>query len=253
MSSLFVSCVVFAVIMMGIFAGILLRKILPQHHLSDESKDVVRLGTGLVATIGALVLGLLIASAKSSYDTQSGHIKQITANVILLDRLLAKYGPEARHIREEMRQSLNPLVTQIWGEQNSSASSATSFEANSMGESTIFDIQALSPGNDIQKALKSWAGEVSADLAKTRLLLFAQKDNPVPAPFLAVIVFWLIIIFLSFSLFARINATVFAFLGVVALSAAGALFLILELSHPFSGLIQVPSAPLLKALAPLGP
>ena len=94
---------------------------------------------------------------------------------------------------------------------------------------------------------------VCADLAKTRLLLFAQKGNPVPAPFLAVLVFWLVIIFLSFSLFAQINGTVFAFLAVVALSAAGALFLILELSHPFSGLIQVPSAPLVKALAPLGP
>ena len=107
------SCFIFAVILTSIFAGMLLRKILPKHHLSDESKDVVRLGAGLVATLGALVLGLLIASAKSSYDTQSGHIKQITANVILLDRLLAKYGPEARRIREDLRQSLNPLVARI--------------------------------------------------------------------------------------------------------------------------------------------
>ena len=86
----------------------LLRKILPKHHLSDKSKDVVRLGTGLVATLGALVLGLLIASAKSSYDTQSGHIKQITANVILLDRLLARVGPEARRIREDLRRKPKP-------------------------------------------------------------------------------------------------------------------------------------------------
>ena len=100
MGSLLMSCVVFAVIMTGIFAGMLLRQVLPEHHLSEESRDyVVRLGTGLVATIGALVLSLLIASAKSSYDTQSGYIKQITANVILLDRLLAQYGPEARRIR----------------------------------------------------------------------------------------------------------------------------------------------------------
>ena len=252
MGSLAGSCVVFALITIGIFVGIFLRKILPQHHLSDKSKEVVRLGTGLVATIGALVLGLLIASAKSSYDTQGGHIKQMTANVILLDRLLAKYGREARRLREEMRLGINPIVTQIWGEQSSSAS-APSFEANAIGEGTIFDIHALSPANDTQKALKSWAVEVSADLAKTRLLIFAQKENPVPTPFLAVLVFWLMIIFISFSLFARINTTVFTFLVVVALSAAGALFLILELSHPFSGLIQVPSAPLLKALAPLGP
>jgi len=249
--SLFVSCFIFAVIITSIFAGMLLRKILPEHHLSDESKDVVRLGAGLVATLGALVLGLLIASAKSSYDTQSGQIKQITANVILLDRLLAKYGPEARRIREDLRQGINPIVARIWGEQSSNASGAP-FEASGL-ESIILDIQALSPANDIQKSLKSWAVAVSADLAKTRLLLFAQKDNSVPAPFLAVLVFWMVIIFLSFSLFAHINGTVFAFLAVVALSAAGALFLILELSHPFSGLIQVPSAPLIKALAPLDP
>ena len=160
MGSLFVSCFIFAVILTSIFAGMLLRKVLPEHHLSDESKDVVRLGTGLVATLGALVLGLLIASAKSSYDTQSGQIKQITANVILLDRLLAKYGPEARRIREDLRQGINPVVARIWGEQSSNASAAP-FEASTIVESTILDIQALSPANDIQKALKSWAVAVA--------------------------------------------------------------------------------------------
>lgn len=252
MGSLLMSCVVFAVIMTGIFAGMLLRQVLPEHHLSEESRDVVRLGIALVATIGALVLSLLIASAKSSYDTQSGYIKQMTANVILLDRLLDQYGSEARHIREEMRQGLNLTVARIWDEQSSHAP-ARPYEANVMVESTILDIQALSPRNDVQKALKSWAAQASADLAKTRLLLFTQKDNPIPAPFLAVLVFWMTLIFLSFSLFARLNATVFTFLVAVALSAAGALFLILELSHPFSGLIQISSALLLKALAPLGP
>jgi hypothetical protein len=250
--SLLVLCVVFAVNMTGIFAGMLLRQVLPEHHLSEESRDVVRLGIALVATIGALVLSLLIASAKSSYDTQSGYIKQITANVILLDRLLAQYGSEARHIREEMRQGVNLTVARIWDEQ-SSHESAPPYEANAIAESTILDIQALSPGNDVQKALKSWAAQAGADLAKTRLLLFTQKDNPIPTPFLAVLVFWMTLIFLSFSLFARLNATVFAFLVAVALSAAGALFLILELSHPFSGLIQLSSAPLLRVLAPLGP
>lgn len=177
--SLSVSSLVFVVILTSILAGTLLRKILPEHHLSNDSKDIVRLGTGLVATLGALVLGLLIASAKSSYDTQSGHIKQITADIVLLDRLLAKYGPEARHIREKLRQGVNPIVARIWGEQSLNASAAP-FEASAIGESIILDIQALAPANDIQKSLKSWAAEVSADLAKTRLLLFAQKRQSRP-------------------------------------------------------------------------
>jgi hypothetical protein len=225
---------------------------LPEHHLSEDSKDVVRLGTGLIATISALVLGLLIASAKSSYDTQNGQIRQITADVILLDRLLSNYGPEARSLREDLRATVGRIAAQIWNEKASNSASAMPFEADPMGEMTIFRIQALSPVNDIQRALKPWAADVISDLAKTRLLLFTQKDNPISAPFLAVLVFWLFIIFLSFSLFAQPNATVIVSLLISALSAAGAIFLILELSQPFYGLMQIPSAPLLNALSPLG-
>jgi hypothetical protein len=132
--------------MTGIFAGMLLRKILPEHHLSDDSKDVVRLGTGSVAKRGTLVLGLLIASAKSSTC--------LTA--------FAKYGPEARRIREHLRQGVNPMVARIWGEQSLNASAAPF--ASAIGESTILDIQALTPAKDIQKALKSWEADLGAEM-----------------------------------------------------------------------------------------
>src|ERR1700686_5916145 len=103
MSPAVLSCVIFAWILGGIALGALLRTTLPQHHLSKESQDIVRLGAGLIATIAALVLGLLIAAAKGSFDTQSGHVKQITADVILLDALLEQYGPEALPIRVALR------------------------------------------------------------------------------------------------------------------------------------------------------
>ena len=126
------------------------------------------------------------------------------------------------------------------------------YARDAKAESVYVAIQALSPKNDLQRSLQSRAAQVSTDLAQTRLLLFVESDSAIPAPFIAILAFWLIIIFASFSLFAALNVTVFAFLSLFALSASCAIFLILELSQPFTGLLMIPSAPLRNALAPLG-
>lgn len=209
----------------------------------------MKLGAGLIATIAALVLGLLIAAAKSSFDTQNTQIKQITANIILLDNLLAQYGPETRPIREQMRSTIGPFADRLWREKEASATGR--FEANAAGEKVYLEIQALSPQNDLQRSLQARAAQISTDLAQTRILLFVESDNLIPAPFLAILVFWLVIIFASFSLFSELNVTVFIFLSLFALSASCAIFLILELSQPFSGLMMISSAPLRNALGPL--
>ena len=250
MSSWVLALVVFAVILGGSFGGMLLR--LPD-QLAEDSKDLVRLGTGVIGTISALVLGLLIASAKTSYDTQRSQVRELTANIILLDRVLAEYGPEANAARDALRRGITPLVDQIWREGSSGVTATTPFEPTATIEEAFHKVRELSPQNDNQRALQSRAIQVFADLAHTRLLLFAQTDNPIPKPFLVVLVFWLTIIFASFSLFTRPNATVVAALFVFALSTSGAIFLILELGQPFSGLMRISSAPLRNALAPLGP
>ena len=250
MSPAVLSCVIFALTLGGIVLGALLRTTLPQHHLSKDSQDVVRLGVGLIATIAALVLGLLIAAAKGSFDTQSGQVKQITADMILLDLLLEKYGPEALPIRVEMRSVIGPLADRLWHEKLADA--AGPIAKDTKAEDVYVAIQALSPSNDLQRSLQSRAAQISTDLAQIRLLLFAESDNAIPAPFIAILAFWLIIIFASFSLFAALNVTVFSFLALFALSASGAIFLILELSQPFTGLLMIPSAPLRNALGPIG-
>jgi hypothetical protein len=250
MSPAVLSCLIFALTLGGIALGALLRTTLPQHHLSKESQDVVRLGAGLVATIAALVLGLLIAAAKGSFDTQSGQVKQITADVILLDALLDQYGPEALPIRVALRGAVGPLADRLWHEKP--ATRAAPFTMNATGESVYIAIQALSPHNDLQRSLQARAAQISTDLAQIRLLLFVESDGAIPAPFIAILAFWLIIIFASFSLFAALNVTVFSFLALFALSASGAIFLILELSQPFTGLLMIPSTQLRNALAPLG-
>jgi hypothetical protein len=247
LSPLALSCVIFLLVLGGIFVGTAFRRTLPEHHLSKETQDVVRLGAGLTATIAALVLGLLIGGAKSSFDTRSSQVKQLTANVILLDNLLAQYGPEATAVRKLLRNAINPIADRLWHEKATSGPFATSSE----GEKLYLAIQALSPQNDIQRSLQSRAVQVANDLAQTRLLLFVETDNQMPIPFLAILVFWLFIIFLSFSLFSDLNATALAFLCIFGLSASCAIYLILELNEPFNGLMRISDVPLRNALAPL--
>jgi hypothetical protein len=247
-----ISYVAFTIIFGGAVLGMALRFVLPEPHLSADTRDVVRLSTGVIATLSALVLGLLIASAQASFQTQSNQIKQITANVILLDNILARSGPEAQQVRILLRSGVKTLVERIWREQDSAATKVVPFEASSQSDLFFDKLLELAPQNEAQRQMQTRAVQIGLDLAQTRVL-FAQSSSAIPTPFVAVLVFWLTMIFVSFGLFARPNLTIVAALFVCALSASSAIFLILELGHPFSGLMAISSAPLSNALAPLGP
>lgn len=253
MSPLVISLIVLACIFAGALVGMFLRASLPESHLGTDSKDVMRLGIGLIGTLSALVVGLMIASAKSSYDTQSGHISRMSADITLLDRLLAEYGPETSEARDLLRRSVGPLIDRIWDEGGSRSSMTAPFAASGMAQAALQKIQELSPTSEAQRSLQSRAIAIGTDLAQTRFLLSARGSNPIPTPFIVILVFWLAMIFASFSLFAPPNATIAVFLFVLAMSASGAIFLILDLSQPFSGVMTISSAPLRNALAPLGP
>jgi hypothetical protein len=234
----------------GALLGMALRLVLPKHHLSNDSKDVIKLGMGLTATMSALVLALLIASAKSSYDAQKNELTQLSANVILLDRMLAHYGPETRTARDLLHGYAALMVDQLWP--TNSSNYAQSEPTSALGQSFYDSVEELSPQNEPQRSLKGQLEKMSIDLAQTRWLLFEQGGSSIPMPFLVLLVFWVTIIFLSFGLFAPPNATVIATLFLCALSVSGAIFLILELDRPFGGVIQIPSAPLRNAVAHLG-
>lgn len=249
MSSMTISGIVFGVVLGGAFVGMALRALLPEHHLSQDSKDVVKVGMGLIATISAMVLGLLVASAKSSFDAQRNGLTQLSANLILLDRILAHYGSESKEVREALRQNVATMIDQMWPEDRDHAGRV---EPTAASESIYERIQDLSPHNDSQRALQTAAVKTGMEVAQARWLLFAQKSSAIPLPFLVILVFWLAILFTSFSMFSRPNATVVAALLLCALSVAGAIFLILELDRPFGGLIQLSSDPLRRALEQLG-
>jgi len=250
MSAIAIGGVVFACVFGGALLGMALRGLLPDRHLSADSKDVVRLGMGLLATMAALVLSLLIASAKGSYDTQRNEVTQLAANVALLDRVLAHYGPESKDSRDLLRRYVSYVLQQMW---TTTGSPSTEVNLAGAGAEALYEsVQALSPKNDAQRALRADARQIVIDLGRTRSLLVAQSGSTIPLPFLVILTFWITVLFASFGLFAPRNATVVATLLVCALSVSAAIYLILELDQPFQGFIHVSSAPLRAALAHLG-
>jgi len=250
MSPLATSLVVFACVFGGALAGMGLRFGLPDHHRSSESRDVVKLGMGLVATMSALLLSLLVASAKSSYDEQKSELTQMTAKLIFLDRALALYGPETKEIREQMRGAASHAIGAIWP---TVPSARERMPPLAPGADIIYErIQGLAPKSDFQRALQAQAVNAAIEIGQTRGLMAQQRGTSVSTALLIVVVFWLTIIFMSFGLFAPPNATVTATLFVCALSVSCAIFLILEMDRPFEGLLQISSAPLRDAIAHLG-
>jgi hypothetical protein len=250
MSPVTVSLIVLACVFGGALVGTLLHGILPQHHLNPESKDIVKLGMGLVGTMAALVLGLLIATAKGAYDAQSAELIQISANIAAVDRMLANYGPETKEVRDVLRDAAARILDQMWAEPSTSASGTTPVSA--AGEILYNEIQGLAPKNDIQRSLQAQALAVVMDTGRTRWLMYAQSTASVSMPLLVVLVLWLVVIFISFGLLAPFNATVVSSLFISAAAVSAAIFLILEMYTPFTGLIQISSAPVHAALGQLG-
>jgi len=236
----------------GALLGLWLRTLLPEHHLRDESKDAVKVGAGIIATMAALVLGLLISSAKSSFDATGVLVTQGSAKIVLLDRVLAQYGPETKEAREQLRSFVTAGIEMIWPEEKSELSGLTAFERAKGIEFLQEKLRELTPRNDTQRLLLSQAQQISGDLLYFRWLSIEQAQSELPMPFFVVLLFWLTMLYVSFGLFAPRNATVITALFLGAVSVSAAIFLILEMNRPLAGMIKVSSGPLRKALEHLG-
>lgn len=250
MNSVAASLFVFGCAFGGAVLGMFLRRVLPENHVSDESKDVIRICMGLVASTVALVLGLLVYSAKGFYDTQTSEVTQLAANVLLLDRVLARYGPESADARSELRNAINHQTELLWPEQGSRSANLQAIRPT--GEVVVDKIQQLSPKDDRQRTLQSQSLNLALQLGQTRFLMYTQRSVPVPKPLLFIVVFWLIALFISFGLFAPVNYTVVVSLLTAAAAASGAIFLMIEMYYPYGGLIQVSPAPLRAVMEQIG-
>jgi hypothetical protein len=224
---LVLAAIVFVCVFGGALFGMLLRTRLPQHHLSPESKDLVRLGVGLIGTMSALVLGLLVASAKGSYDTQRTELIQMSAKIVVLDRVLAHYGPDAKETRELLRRFVVSTLDRMWPNERSGSAQLAPFSGE--GEAVYEGLQALAPQNDAHRSLQAQAISITMDVGQMRALMFQQTDSSISVPLLVVVVCWLAIIFASFGLFANPNGLAIGVLLISALSVSAAIFLILEL------------------------
>jgi hypothetical protein len=223
-----------------------LGRLLPEEQLSAESKDAVKLAMGLVATMTAVLLGLLITSAKGTYDTAESEVMQMAAKVALLDRVLKLYGPEATDARHALRDAIAEGVRRTWP---AKPSSRVRLDPNEqMGDAVYVSVHGLSPHDETQRALKAQATTLMVQLGELRSLIQAQAVPSVSKPLLIALVSWLVVIFFGFSLVVPANATSTLALVAGAFSVACAMFLILELDHPFAGVLRIPSDPMTNTL-----
>jgi hypothetical protein len=236
----------------GTLVGLGLRRLVPDHHLKEDSKDAVKVGAGMISMMAALVLGLLVSSAKNKFDSASSAITEGGTKVILLDRVLASYGPETREVRETLRQGLVDSIELLWPEEGATGSGLSVFERRSAMEKLLGRIRILEPHTPAQRVAQEEAQKLCQDLLFIRWLQIEQAQTPLPLAFLVILLFWLTMLYMSFGLFAPRNATVLSMMFIGALSLATAMFLIVEMNHPMDGAIKVSSGPMRKALEHLG-
>jgi len=243
-----ISGLVFACTFGGAMLGMWLRTVLPEHHFEKESKDTVTVAIGLIATMTALVLGLVTASAKSAFDELDTAVRHGAADVLTLDRTLARYGAEAMPVRDTLKAVVGERIDTIWP---TDGVIGDPMKLARSGERISEEILALEPKTDEQRWVKERALEGGEELLKARWAVVSSVGSSIPTPFMTVLIFWLTITFTSFGLFAPRNATVIAALFVCTLSVGGAIYLILEMDNPFDGLIKISSEPMRYAYSRL--
>ncbi|AZO31118.1 DUF4239 domain-containing protein [Mesorhizobium sp. M1B.F.Ca.ET.045.04.1.1] len=221
----------------------------PTHHRQDDTSAVVRLAANLFVVLSSLVLGLMINSAKNTFEAINSNVHTFAIDIILLDRTLRQYGPEA----DGARQSLTAYVQRVVD--TSTADSDTTVVPNRLSElllNQVGDILAgLTPADARQTAAQQAATQQLQKLIEQRWILAEQSEGAIPAPLIALLVAWLTLIFASFGFRAPRNATIVGTFVISGALAAAAVYLIIDMDAPFSGPIQVSPAPLQRALAEL--
>lgn len=251
-----VALIVLVSLSSGSFAGFWAQYALPKHHLTPDTKDIVKVGVGSIATLTALVLGLLVASTKGSFDTKAADIHQFASSLIEMDRALAYYGPEANDARAALKAFTALKLQTTWPDESGMSEDAAAKTDNSEGvkllESLGTKLRELSPKTDAQKTILSRAIELYYSVTDDRWAMAVQSGSTAQTIFLVMLIFWLTVMFTSFGMFAPQNGTAIFFLLLCAVSFAGAIYIVLEMDGPFSGLVTISSEPMREALARMG-
>ena len=242
-----IGLIVFAVILLGAFAGWKLRMLLPEQHLTEETKSLVSVSTAIVATVSALVLGLLISNANSSFIRLGGEVTALSAEILRLDRILLRYGSNAEAARETLRQYAKQKTTDMFPEDpaNVRLGNPSTYELLQRLEDMML---ALKPQNPRDQWWMGQAMTLASKIGDTRWLIAQQVGQGTPKAFVALLVFWLALLFASFGLFAPHNLTSAVILTLSALAVAGAVAMFLELEQGFGRMIHISPKPMHQAL-----
>src|SRR3954451_3130704 len=252
LNDLAIAVIVLGVVFGGALFGMFLKRVLPEQHLIADARDVIRIVMAMLATLAAVVLGLLTNSAISSFAEKEAELRAGAVQFIMLDRTLAAYGPESKDARNVLKQVLTERISLIWPRKGSGGVSLDALGGTAGSELIQQEILTMSPQTERQRWLHANALETYNTLARSRWTIVEQIGTRFPWPFLIIVVFWLAIIFTSFGLFSPRNASVIAALFVTALALAGAVFMILEMEQPYQGVVKIPSTSLRIALDQLG-
>ena len=248
MDPIAISLISFAFIFGGTLCGYYLGGKLPDHHLGDDSRDSIKMTWGIIATMSALVLSLLVASAKNSFDTVNSESTQAAAKLIVLNHTLIRYGPRADPVRNQLRLAIASAIKRDWPDVSIPEAVAAAPEKGNVMEAIQDQISQLVPASDAQRALLSQAQQTSADLSLGRWLVIEQSKTFLSNALFVALVFWLTILFIGLGLFAPHNNTVLMTLILGSLSVSVAIYLINDLSHPLKGLITVSPDSMLDVL-----
>jgi hypothetical protein len=246
MSSTIIGLISFAAIFGGVIMGLFVRRRLPGQHLSTETQSAVTVSVAVIGTLSALVLGLMITAANHSFSARSDEVRELSLQLIRMERNLRRYGPEADDARAKLR---------TWAEAKTHELFPIEGQARPSSETTIVMLEtvqdavlALTPGDEKQKYLRTLCVNLSSTLIQARWSLETREGHSTPVPFLILLIFWLAIVFASFGLFAPANPTTIVVLFLCSLAVSGGIVLIEELDNPQSGLIQISADSMRKAL-----
>jgi hypothetical protein len=233
--------------------GFLLGSILPRSHLTEATQKSVQTTMNVAGILAALVLGLLIASTKTNFDTSSREIEQFGASLTLLDRELLHFGPEAKDVRDELRAFTERKIALTWPTDGRIRPLMHDAQAVQMLDDVEDRLRTMSPQTEAHRAGRKSALKLIRELKRTSRLLAVQQGSETPRAFLIVVVFWLSMLFISYAIFAPLNATVVAAMLICAVSVSVAVNLIFDMDQPFVGFVRVSPAPMQQALEQMKP
>lgn len=253
MDVVFIGILIFALTFGAGVAGLAVQKRLPVAHKSDSARGVVGQVAGLITLLLALVLGTLVGVSFAYYSTQKTELETFAAQILRFDQALKQVGPEAQPIRETVKAGIAKGYDIFWGGGAVDPADLTVEGPLAGSDKLTAALDTLQPKTEAQKAALATAKTYAGMMEQSRLLMSLQvASQPVSAVVVAILVFWTVALFFGIGLFARSNPVVLSALAFGAVSIAFAIFLILELGMPYSGLFRVPPAALAQTLQYIG-